>query len=72
MVIWSGEDPRGTRSSPRLIASGADMRRVFFVMACARAMSLAASTGQGYRALEVAIEKAGGAALVVVDPVVPQ
>lgn len=71
VVIWSGEDDPADTLVPRLIASGADMTRVYFVDSM--------TEGNGRRpfdpakdiaALLAAIEKIGGAALIIVDPIV--
>ncbi len=71
VVIWSGEDDPADTLVPRLIASGADMRRIFFVGGVysgdiARAFDPSRDIGP----LQAAIERAGGAALIIVDPIV--
>jgi putative DNA primase/helicase len=71
VVIWSGEDDPADTLIPRLIASGVDRTRIHFV----------ADTTEGNEqrpfdpakdmpALSSKIEKIGGAALIIVDPVV--
>ena len=71
VVIWSGEDAPEDTLVPRLIASGADMRRVFFVYGVQEGnVSRGFDPAKDIVPLEAAIEKAGGAALVIVDPVV--
>ncbi len=71
VVIWSSEDDPADTLVPRLEASGADMERVHFV----------ADVGQGkdrrpfdpakdIPALQAAIKAAGGAALIIIDPIV--
>jgi putative DNA primase/helicase len=71
VVIWSGEDDPGDTLAPRLAAAGADMRRVFFVGEVSeggKSRSFDPSKDTG--ALRDAIRKAGGAALLMVDPIV--
>ena len=71
VVIWSGEDDPTDTLVPRLETSGADLNRIFFVDQM--------SSGEERRAfdpakdiptLQAAIETAGGAALIIVDPIV--
>ncbi|MCL1860939.1 MAG: AAA family ATPase [Proteobacteria bacterium] len=71
VVIWSGEDDPKDTLVPRLIASGADMSCVAFVTGARegdarRAFDPAKDMG----VLRDAIIKAGGAQLLIVDPVV--
>jgi DNA polymerase III delta prime subunit len=71
VVIWSGEDDPDDTLAPRLIAAGAEMRRTFFVGGVdesgrARDFDPAKDIGP----LREAIVKAGGAAIVIVDPIV--
>lgn len=71
VVIWSGEDAPEDTLAPRLIASGADMRRVFFVNGVREGnLSRDFDPAKDIAPLQAAIERAGGAALVIVDPVV--
>jgi len=71
VVIWSGEDSPEDTLAPRLMASGADMRRVFFVNGVREGnVSRCFDPAKDIAALEAAIGRAGGAALVIVDPVV--
>jgi putative DNA primase/helicase len=71
VVIWSGEDDPADTLLPRLAASGADLTRVFFVEDVIegkerRSFDPAKDIGP----LKQAIEAAGGAVLLVVDPIV--
>jgi len=70
-VIWSGEDALADTLVPRLIAAGADMSRVFFVDGVEdRGKSRAFDPSKDVSALRTAISDAGGAALLIVDPIV--
>jgi putative DNA primase/helicase len=71
VVIWSGEDDQADTLKPRLAASGADLDRVFFVQDVLegkerRPFDPAKDIGP----LKRAIEAAGGAVLLVIDPIV--
>jgi len=71
VVIWSGEDDPCDTLVPRLAASRADLDRVFFVQDVfdgkeRRSFDPAKDIGP----LKQAIESAGGAVLLVVDPIV--
>jgi putative DNA primase/helicase len=71
VVIWSGEDDLSDTLGPRLLASGADRSRVFFVSGMnngheARPFDPAKDIPE----LQAALEAAGGASLLVIDPVV--
>jgi RecA-family ATPase len=71
VIIWSGEDDPADTLVPRLAASGADLTRVFFVEDVVegkerRPFNPAKDIGP----LKRAIEAAGGAVLIVVDPIV--
>jgi putative DNA primase/helicase len=71
VVIWSGEDEAADTLVPRLVAMGADMRRVFFVESVEdRGESRAFDPAKDVPALEAAIREAGGAAFIIVDPIV--
>jgi RecA-family ATPase len=71
VVIWSGEDDHADTLVPRLEASGADLSHVFFAgeMSCGKERR-AFDPAKDIPALQVAIEAAGGAAMIVVDPIV--
>jgi putative DNA primase/helicase len=71
VIIWSGEDDPADTLTPRLIASGAEMTRIWFVGDTndhgeRRAFDPSRDTA----ALRHAIAEAGGAALMVIDPIV--
>jgi hypothetical protein len=71
VVIWSGEDDVKDTLVPRLIAAGADMGHVHFVDGVSDADGLRSfDPAKDVPALQAAIQKAGGASLLVVDPVV--
>jgi putative DNA primase/helicase len=71
VVIWSGEDDPADTLVPRLIASGADMTRVYFVDAMTEGNERRPfDPAKDIAALLSVIEKVGGAAFIVVDPVV--
>jgi len=70
-IMWSGEDDPADTLTPRLAAAGADLRRVFFVGPVSegdakRPFDPARDTA----ALRKAIESIGGAAILMVDPIV--
>lgn len=70
-VIWSGEDDPTDTLAPRLIAMGADMRRVHFVGGTTeneKARSFDPATDM--LALQSALHAIGDAKLLVVDPIV--
>jgi putative DNA primase/helicase len=71
VVIWSGEDDYADTLVPRLEASGADLGRIFFAgeMTCGKERR-AFDPAKDIQVLQVAIEAAGGANLIVVDPIV--
>ena len=71
VVIWSGEDDVKDTLVPRLIAAGADMGHVHFVDGVSDADGLRSfDPAKDVPALQAAIQKAGGASLLVVDPIV--
>ena len=71
ILIWSGEDVAADTLVPRLIASGADLSRCHFIEGI---------TEDGERSpfdpardifeLHLAVEKMGGVALLIIDPIV--
>ena len=70
-IIWSGEDEAADTLVPRLMAMGANMDRVFFVEGVDdRGEDRAFDPAQDIPSLEAAIKEAGGAAFIVVDPIV--
>jgi putative DNA primase/helicase len=71
VIVWSGEDDSADTLAPRLIAAGANMTRVLFVgdvFEAGKARSF--DPARDIEPLRAAIEQAGGAALLVVDPIV--
>lgn len=71
VVIWSGEDDPADTLVPRLIASGADMKRVYFVDDMTEGNERRPfDPAKDIAALLAVIEKIGGAALIIVDPIV--
>lgn len=70
-IIWSGEDDPKDTLAPRLIAAGADMARCFFVGdVLDGGKSRAFDPAKDISPLADAIRKAGGASLIIVDPIV--
>jgi putative DNA primase/helicase len=71
VVIWSGEDDIADTLVPRLEASGADLSRIFFAgeMTCGKEHRTF-DPAKDIPALQAAIRAAGGAALIIVDPIV--
>ena len=71
VLIWSGEDDPADTLLPRLIASGADRARCFFVSGTQVAGELLAfNPATDMRELERQALAIGGVSLLVVDPVV--
>ena len=71
IVIWSGEDDPADTLLPRLIASGADRSRCFFIsgVRCGDEV-LAFDPARDMPALEQQCVSLGGVKLIIVDPVV--
>lgn len=70
VLVWSGEDDYTDTLLPRLIAAGADRKRVFFVDGTSvgdavRPFDPATDT----RTLQAAIEQIGSVSLIIIDPV---
>lgn len=71
VVMWSGEDGISDTLVPRLIAAGADRERVYFVTGVTDGLNQRAfDPARDVQALYDAIQGIGGAALIVVDPIV--
>lgn len=71
VIIWSGEDDPADTLTPRLIASGADTNRIWFVGdANDHGEHRAFDPSRDTVPLRHAIAEAGGAALLIVDPIV--
>ena len=70
-VIWSGEDDPADTLVPRLIAAGADISRCFFVGdVMENGKPRGFDPARDIEPLRLAIRQAGGASLIVVDPIV--
>jgi len=70
VVIWSGEDDPADTLVPRLIAAGADLRRVHFVRGAREDdRSRGFDPARDMSALEKEVQRVGDVALVVIDPV---
>lgn len=71
VVIWSGEDDPRDTLVPRLVAAGAERARVFFVGDVFEAgKARAFDPAKDIEPLGAAIASAGGASLLIVDPLV--
>lgn len=71
VLIWSGEDDAADTLLPRLLAMGADPRRVFFVQGTRQAGEvLPFDPARDLVQLTAAADRLGSVALAVVDPVV--
>lgn len=71
VIIWSGEDDARDTLAPRLIAANADMARILFVGDTndnGKARSF--DPAKDIEPLQTAIRDAGGAAMLIVDPLV--
>ncbi|GAB6048460.1 hypothetical protein JCM19379_22890 [Methyloparacoccus murrellii] len=70
-LIWSGEDDPKDTLAPRLLACGADMRRIYFVGDVRDGdEELAFDPARHMDALTRAATKIGGVKLLIVDPIV--
>jgi len=71
VLIWSGEDDPIDTLTPRLLAMGADMSRVYFVGAVVDGQdAITFDPAQHTELLERAIADIGGISLSIVDPIV--
>ena len=71
VVIWSGEDDPADTLAPRLIASGADMSRIFFVAGVEdQGENRAFDPAKDMPALREAIAGIPNVRMIIVDPVV--
>ena len=71
VIVWSGEDDPRDTLMPRLIASGADTSRIYFVGECAAGdRTRSFDPSKDIEGLKNAIDKIGGADLIVIDPIV--
>ncbi|MCL2307084.1 MAG: AAA family ATPase [Proteobacteria bacterium] len=70
VVIWSGEDDPTDTIVPRLIAMGADRKRIFFVSGVTGNVARRPfDPATDAEELHAAILRAGGASLLIVDPI---
>jgi putative DNA primase/helicase len=70
VVIWSGEDGTADTLVPRLIAGGADLRRVHFMRGAREdGRPRGFDPARDMSALEKEVQRVGDVALVVIDPV---
>jgi hypothetical protein len=71
VIIWSGEDGVADTLVPRLLAANADMQRIYFVEAVReKGKTRPFDPAKDMPALEKQINEAGGASLVIIDPIV--
>lgn len=71
VLIWSSEDVADDTLVPRLIASGADLSRCHFIEGIAQdGESVPFDPSQDIPELHRAVERIGGAALLIIDPIV--
>ncbi len=71
VLIWSGEDDNADTLAPRLIACGADMRKVFFVGSVSDIDGHRAfDPSTDMQALADAARRVGNVKLILVDPIV--
>ncbi|WP_217903947.1 AAA family ATPase [Bordetella genomosp. 4] len=73
VLIWSSEDDPADTLKPRLMACGADVRRVFFVQGVTDPMTgdmLPFDPARDIPTLTAAVSAIGGASLLLVDPIV--
>ena len=71
VIIWSGEDGVADTLVPRLLAANADMTRIFFVEAVREnGKTRQFDPAKDMSSLESKIKEAGGAGLVIIDPIV--
>jgi putative DNA primase/helicase len=71
VIVWSGEDDPADTLVPRLLAAGADLKHIFFVGGVREGeKSRDFDPAKDIAQLRVAIDQAGGAALLIVDPIV--
>ena len=70
-IIWSGEDDPKDTLVPRLVAAGADCDRVYFIGPVQDGEDKRSfDPSKDIAALETCIEEIGGAALLIIDPII--
>ena len=71
VLIWTGEDDPADTLAPRLLASGADLSRVFFIQGTSENGKLRSfDPARDIHTLEQQAKAIGNIALMIVDPVV--
>jgi putative DNA primase/helicase len=71
VLIWSSEDSPEDTLVPRLIASGADMKRCHFIEGITEnGDRLPFGPAQDIGELHKAVERIGGVSLLIIDPIV--
>lgn len=71
MLVWSSEDVADDTLVPRLIASGADLNRCHFIEGIVQhGESVPFDPSQDIPELHRAVQRIGGAALLIIDPIV--
>lgn len=71
VLIWSSEDNADDTNVPRLYAAGADMTKTQFICGVSqRGKTFAFDPSRDMTSLQVAVEKMGGASLLIIDPIV--
>lgn len=71
VLIWSSEDSADDTLVPRLIASGADMKRVHFIEGITEnGEKLPFDPAVDIHELHKAVEQMGGVSLLIIDPIV--
>jgi putative DNA primase/helicase len=71
ILVWSSEDVADDTLVPRLIASGADLTRCHFIEGIVQhGVSVPFDPAQDIPELHRAVERIGGAALLIIDPIV--
>jgi putative DNA primase/helicase len=71
VLVWSSEDVADDTLVPRLIASGADLTRCHFIEGIVQhGVSVPFDPSQDIPELHRAVERIGGAALLIIDPIV--
>lgn len=71
VLIWSSEDSAEDTLVPRLIASGADMRRCHFINGITdNGETFPFDPAQDIHELHLAVDRINGVALLIVDPIV--
>ncbi|MFT4174074.1 MAG: AAA family ATPase [Rhodocyclaceae bacterium] len=72
VIIWSGEDDQADTLKPRLMACGADLQRAFFINGVSdnNGQAIAFDPARDISLLRQAVLDVGGAALLILDPLV--